>query len=334
MKSLSIVCPVYREEQVIRVFHAALRAVVAELAPRYRVSICYVMDPSPDGTEAILRDIAAAEPDVTVLVMSRRFGHQAALVAGIDHAEADAVVMLDSDMQHPPELIPALVAKWEEGADIVQTIRLDDERVPLLKRVTSRWFYRTLMRIGSIELPVGAADYRLVSRRVAQVFRDSLGEHNPFMRGLFTWVGFTAAFVPFRPAERVAGRSKYRFANLMAFALNGICSFSKAPLRICAVLGLVLSVVSVAFVFVQIAVYLAGADLVPGWATLLGAVGIIGGIQLLFLGVIGEYVGIIFDEVKRRPRYLLAAEIGPGTPERAVATGAAVGADASPAKVA
>ncbi len=319
MKSLSIVCPVYREEQVIRLFHAALRAAVAVLTPRYRISICYVMDPSPDGTEAILRDIAAAEPDVTVLVMSRRFGHQAALVAGIDHALGDAIVMLDSDMQHPPDLIPTLVAKWEEGADVVQTIRLDDDRVPLFKRITSRWFYRTLMRVGSIELPAGAADYRLVSRRVAQVFRDRLGEHNPFLRGLFTWVGFTAAFVPFRPAERIAGRSKYGFSNLMAFALNGICSFSKTPLRICTILGLVLSVLSVVFVFVQIAVYFAGADLVPGWATLLGAVGIIGGIQLLFLGVIGEYIGIIFDEVKRRPRYLLSAEIGVDTSDRATA---------------
>jgi dolichol-phosphate mannosyltransferase len=314
MKSIAIVCPIYREEQVIHRFHAVLRAATVELSHRYRIQIIYVLDPSPDRTEQILREIAAAEPDVELLVMSRRFGHQAALVAGIDHACADAVVMLDTDLQHPPALIPTLVAKWEDGADVVQTIRLDDDSVPWLKRVTSRWFYQTLMRVGSIELPMGAADYRLISRRVAEVFREQLGERNPFLRGLFNWVGFTVALVPFRPAERGGGRSKYRVASLMTFAANGICSFSKTPLRICTTLGLVLSAVSVLFVLVQIGIYLAGADLVPGWATLLGAVGIIGGVQLLFLGVIGEYIGIIFDEVKRRPRYLVSARVGSGMP--------------------
>jgi dolichol-phosphate mannosyltransferase len=316
MKSLAIVCPVYREEQVIGLFHATLRTAIADLSTRYRIRIIYVVDPSPDRTGAILSDIAAAEPDVTVLMMSRRFGHQAALVAGIDHSQADAVVMLDSDLQHPPSLIPTLVAKWEEGADVVQAIRLEDERLSWLKRATSRWFYRTLLRIGSIDLPAGAADYRLISRRVAQVFRNQLGEHNPFLRGLFNWVGFTAVLVSFRPEERGGGRSKYGASQLISFAVNGICSFSKVPLRICTTLGLMLSAVSVLFVIVQIAVYFAGADLVPGWATLLGAVGIIGGIQLLFLGVIGEYIGIIFDEVKRRPRYLVAAHIGGAEPDR------------------
>jgi len=310
MTSIAIVCPVFREEEMIATFHRRLSAVVTPLGDRYAVTIVYVLDPSPDRTEAILRDIAAGEHNVELLVMSRRFGHQAALIAGIDHARADALIMLDSDLQHPPELIPTLIEKWEAGADIVQTIRADDERTPLLKRLTSRWFYRTLLRIGEIALPEGAADYRLISSRVADVFRTQLHERNPFLRGLFTWVGFTVAYIPYRPAERAAGASKYRMKTLMAFALNGICSFSKAPLRICTTLGLAMSALSVIFVIVQIGVYMIGDYDVPGWASLLGAVGVIGGVQLFFLGILGEYVGIIFDEVKARPRYVVARRVG------------------------
>ena len=219
--------------------------------------------------------------------------------------------MLDSDMQHPPELIPELVRRWEDGADIVQTLRQDDLSVSWFKRTTSRWFYEFLMRIGSIDLPVGAADYRLVSSRVARTIREQLPERNPFLRGLISWVGFNVCYVPFATVQRFGGRSKYNLATLLGFALNGIFSFSKFPLRLCIGVGISLAVLSVIFTSVQIVMYLNGSDAVPGWASLFGAVGIIGGIQLLFLGMLGEYLSIIFDEVKQRPRYLISRQTGP-----------------------
>jgi dolichol-phosphate mannosyltransferase len=308
---LSIACPVYREAETIEHFHAALDAALAPLRTRYRIEVLYVLDPSPDDSEARLDRIARASPEVGVIVMSRRFGHQAALVAGIEHSEGQAVIMLDSDMQHPPELIPELVRHWEEGADIVQTLRQDDLSVPWFKRMTSRWFYQFLLKIGSIDLPPGAADYRLISARVARTLRDQLPERNPFLRGLFSWVGFNVRYVPFSTAQRYAGRSKYTFATLLGFALNGVFSFSKFPLRLCIGVGIVLALLSVLFTVVQIGMYMIGSDAVPGWASLFGAVGIIGGIQLLFLGMLGEYITIIFDEVKRRPRYVIGHQSGP-----------------------
>jgi dolichol-phosphate mannosyltransferase len=307
---LSVVCPAYREEETIATFHAALVAGLGPLRPRYRFEILYVVDPSDDGTERALAAIAAESSEVGVLVMSRRFGHQAALMAGIEQSAGEAVVMLDSDLQHPPELIPELVARYEAGADIVQTLRKEDVTLPWFKRTTSRWFYDVLMRVGSIELPPGAADYRLVSARVARLLRDELPERDPFLRGLFVWVGFDVSYLPYTPAQRAAGRSKYSTRRLLAFALNGIFSFSKVPLRLCILAGIAIALLSVVFTAVYVAVYVLGNQAVPGWASLFGAIGFIGGIQLLFLGIIGEYVGIVFDEVKRRPRYVIARRIG------------------------
>jgi polyisoprenyl-phosphate glycosyltransferase len=313
---ISIVSPVFREAETIERFHAALKSALLPLCNHYRIEVLYVLDPSSDDSEARLSRIAASEADVGLLVMSRRFGHQAALVAGIEHSAGDAVVMLDSDMQHPPELIPELVRRWEEGADIVQTLRQDEESVSWFKRTTSRWFYRFLLRIGSIDLPPGAADYRLISSRVARALSDQLTERNPFLRGLFSWVGFNVCYVPFTTAPRYAGRSKYNFATLLGFALNGIFSFSKLPLRLCIGVGISLALLSVIFTAFQLVMYLSGREAVPGWASLFGAVGIIGGIQLLFLGMIGEYISIIFDEVKRRPRYLIGRQLGPANRDR------------------
>lgn len=305
MSSLDVVCPVYREEEAIAAFHGRLVAVLSGLPGTYACRILYVLDPSPDRTEEILTAIAAADPRVEVLVMSRRFGHQMALVAGIDHATGDAVVMLDSDLQHPPELIPELVRHWEEGAEIVQTVRQDGAETGWLKRSTSRWFYSTFLKVGAVELRSGAADYRLLSRRVAQVFRQEMREHNQFLRGLVSWMGYRVVYVPFTPTRRLQGRSKYRPSTLIGFALNGICSFSKVPLRFCIGTGFLLAALSLFGAAIQIwAYFLSGAE-VPGWASLFSVVSFLGGVQLFFLGMMGEYVSLIFDEVKNRPLYLL-----------------------------
>jgi polyisoprenyl-phosphate glycosyltransferase len=305
MQTIDIICPVFQEEETIGLFHTKLSSIADELSSRYSCCIFYVVDPSRDRTEAILRDICSSDPRVELLVMSRRFGHQLALIAGMDHSRGDAIVMLDSDLQHPPEIITQLVEIWKDGADVVQCVRQDGSEQNLLKRLMSRWFYRIFLRLGDIELPVGAADYRLLSRRVVDVLRAQVREHNPFLRGLVSWVGFKIVYVPFTPVQRERGKSKYSASALVNFALNGICSFSKVPLRFCIAAGCILATMSILSAVIQLAIYFFGHFDVPGWASLFATVSLIGGIQLFFLGVVGEYVGLIFDEVKNRPRYVL-----------------------------
>src|ERR1700722_3608149 len=315
MKSIDVICPVFQEEEVIESFHEKLVEALTNLSARYRIRIVYVLDPSPDRTEAKLLALSKQEPRIEILVMSRRFGHQAALMAGMDHSSADAVVMLDSDLQHPPELIPQFVRRWEDGADIVQGIRNDGRDIHPAKRLTSRWFYLLFEKIGAVDLQVGAADFRLMSARIVRIFQTQMREHNPFLRGLVGWVGFRVDYVPFVPAQRTKGRSKYRATTLFNFALNGICSFSKAPLRFCIVTGIVLALLSILAGAAQIVAYFVFSRTnVPGWASLVASVTFLGGLQLFFLGVIGEYVGLVFDEVKNRPHYLLARRLERGRP--------------------
>jgi polyisoprenyl-phosphate glycosyltransferase len=316
MKALDIICPVFREEAVIDLFHERLSAALEPIGQRYDIRIIYVLDPSPDRTELALSAISARDPRVEVLVMSRRFGHQAALVAGMDESRADAAIMLDSDLQHPPELIPRFVELWEQGADIIQAIRQDGAEIGLVKRMTSRWFYKLFVKLGLVDLPVGASDFRLLSRRVVEIVRAQLPEQNPFLRGLVGWLGFKVASVPFTPAARAHGRSNYRASTLLNFALNGICSFSKVPLRFCIGFGLVVAGLSFLAGLSQLVLYALGGTEVPGWPSLIAALCFLGGIQLFFLGVIGEYVGLIFDEVKGRPRYLVDRRYAAGRPVR------------------
>lgn len=242
--------------------------------------------------------------------MSRRFGHQAALIAGIDESCGDALIMLDSDLQHPPELISTLLEHWENGADVVQTLRTDGEEIPRAKRATSRWFYDLLGKVSAIDLKPGAADYRLISRKVVTKFQTDIREQNPFLRGLITWVGFNITYVPFTTVKRFGGQSNYSVSRLFAFALNGVTSFSKLPLRLCISAGLAMAFFSILLGIANIGFYLFGDSSVPGWASLFALVAFTSGVNLFFLGVLGEYVGHIFDEVKGRPRYLISHSYG------------------------
>ncbi|HXA21576.1 MAG TPA: glycosyltransferase family 2 protein [Acetobacteraceae bacterium] len=305
LQLIDIICPVFREERGIMAFHDRLVAVLDVLAGSYAFHIIYVVDPAGDRTEEVLAAIAARDRRVEVLVMSRRFGHQTCLMAGLDLSRGAAAIMLDSDQQHPPELIPVLLRNWEEGVEIVQTIRGETSETGLLKRLTSRWFYQLYRRLGSMDLPVGAADFRLLGQPVVQLFRTKLREQNPFLRGLVHWVGFNIRYVAFEPEARPFGRSAYRPLTLLKFALNGWCSFSKTPLRICVITGLALAVLAAIATVLQVFVYMSGHADVPGWLTLIVVTTFLGGVQLVFLGVIGEYVGLIFDEVKARPRYIV-----------------------------
>lgn len=317
MRTIDILCPVYREGDGIAAFHERLTAALEDVSRRYRVGIMYVLDPSPDDSEEALQVLASRDQRVEVLVMSRRFGHQAALIAGMDHSNADAVVMLDSDLQHPPELIAELVRRWESGAQIVQAVRDEGKEAALLNRLGSRWFYKAFGRVAATKVRKGAADFRLLDRRVSRILTSDFREQNPFLRGLVGWVGFRAEYVSFAAEPRLTGRSNYRPATLISFALNGLFSFSKLPLRVCIVIGALVALLSILVGVIEVVLYLFGSIEVPGWASLFAAVSFLGGVQLFFLGVIGEYVGLIFDEVKQRPRYLVSHSFGrPGARER------------------
>lgn len=309
MPTLSVISPVYNEAEVIAEFHDRLARALAALADRYTPDILYVVDPSTDSTLEILKEIAARDSRVRLLALSARFGHQMSLVAGMDHCDADALVMLDCDLQHPPELIPALVAEFEKGTDIVYTIREDGAGTGLFKRLTSRLFYRFVNTLSHIPIQEGAADYRLISRRVAAVFKTQIRERNQFLRGLFSWVGFRRTGIPFEVQRRGGGYSKYSLRRLVRFAFEGITSFSRRPLQAAIVVGFLFALGGLVLAAVTIWEYFFLAKLPPGWATLVILLAVFNGIQLIFLGVIGEYIGSIFDEVKGRPLYIVEEKV-------------------------
>jgi len=312
MRKLSIVCPVYNEAEVIAEFHGRLAKTLAVLADRYATDILYVVDRGTDRTLEILKEIASHDARVRVLALSARFGHQMSLVAGIDHCDADAVVMLDSDLQHPPELIPLLVVEFEKGIDIVYTIRADATDIGLFRRLTSMLFYKLLNTLSHIPIQESAADYRLISRRVATVFRTQIRERNQFLRGLFSWVGFRRIGISFEVQRRGGGRSKYSLPRLLRFALEGITSFSRRPLQAAIIVGLMFALGGLGLTAITVCQYFFLSKLPPGWATLVILLAVFNGIQLMFLGVIGEYIGSIFDEVKGRPLYIIEEKVNWG----------------------
>lgn len=304
-RTLSVVCPVLDEEQVILEFHAELGAVVRGLGPSWRTTIVYVVGRSSDRTAERLRAVAAADPSVRLVLLSNRFGQQAALLAGIDHCDSDAIVMMDSDLQHPPALLPALLSEYEKGNDVVYTVRDENHEIPWPKRTTARLFYRLLNAISETPIHQGAADFRLISRRVAEVFRRQIHERSVFLRGLFNWVGFRTSAVRFQPASRRAGRSKYSVARMLDFAAHGVVSFSRVPLRAAVVTGAGLVALAVAGALVALAAHATGHGTPSGLHALALLILALCGVQLLFLGVIGEYLGRVLDEVQARPRYLV-----------------------------
>lgn len=318
MKTLTVVAPVYNEAPVIEAFYAEVKQVLLGLEPAYRSRILFVVERSSDATLSIVKRIAAADDSVQVLALSSRFGHQMALLAGIDHAEGDAVVMLDSDLQHPPELIPELVREFENGSDIVHTLRLDGPGVNWFKRTSSRLFYRMFNRIADVPINESAADFRLISRRVADVFRYEIRERNQFLRGLFGWVGFRSAAVTFRARRRAAGETKYSTRRMVRLGIDGVVSFSKGPLQAATIIGFLFAAFGFALAFLTVVQYLNGTKFAAGNATLFVIISIFSGTQLICIGILGEYLGAIFDEVKRRPHYLVDEAINV-----AVATGPA-----------
>lgn len=309
MKTLTVISPVYNEEGVIEAFYTELAEVLASLSDRYRSTILFVVDRSTDQTLSILKRIASKDHSVQVLALSSRFGHQMSLLAGIDHCNADAIVMMDSDLQHPPALIPALLEEYERGYDVVYTMREDAVGTSLFKRLSSRLFYRLINWLSDIPISESAADFRLISRLVAEVFQAQIRERNQFMRGLFNWVGFNSTGVQFRARNRFAGKTKYSLRRMVRFGLHGIVSFSKKPLHLSIFVGTAFAIFSIAYALIAFVQYFFYASLPSGWTTLVVLVALSSGIQLICLGLIGEYIGAIFDEVKGRPHYIVSEKV-------------------------
>jgi len=307
---IDVVVPLYNEEQVVGEFHRRLMDVVSTLRRAHVVRICYVNDGSSDGTAAELAKLAADDADVTVVELSRNFGHQAALTAGLDRADGDVVVTLDGDGQHPPELIPQLVDLHRVGYDVVLTQRVAADRTRV-KRWTSRAFYRLLSLISDTPITDGSADYRLVSRQVLEALR-GMREYHRFLRGMVAWTGFRTVVLPYTEPARIAGEAKYSLRRMARFAADATFSFSLVPVGIAVIVGLGFLLLAAAEAVYVLSFWLTGRQhrLVPGWSSLMFMILIVGAALMIAVGVVGIYVGYIFQEVKRRPVYVVRAVHG------------------------
>ncbi|KKW12610.1 MAG: Glycosyl transferase, family 2 [Parcubacteria group bacterium GW2011_GWA2_49_9] len=308
MRTLTVIAPVYNEEEVIADFYRELKTALSTLSG-YRATMLFVVGRGTDRTLPILKELATKDKDLRVLWLSSRFGHQMQLLAGIDHANSDVLVMMDSDLQHPPALISKLLAEFEKGNEVVYTIREKVSDQSLLRKWCSDMFYWFLNRISDVRISGNAADFRLISRKVADVLRGEIRERNLFLRGIMPWIGFNQAAIRFTASPRKAGKSKYPLSRLITFGLSGVVSFSRKPLRVATLVGLFFALFGFCYALFTVIQYLFLEALPSGYATLVVLLSVLGGFQLLFLGVIGEYIGAIFDEVKKRPHYIVDEQI-------------------------
>jgi polyisoprenyl-phosphate glycosyltransferase len=307
----SFVVPLYNEEETLPELATRLTAVLDGLDGVSEVLL--VDDASRDGTFRLLLDLHRRDPRFKPIRLARNFGHQLAISAGIDFALGDAVVIMDGDLQDPPEVVPELVARWREGHDVVYAVRTRREGETWLKRATAGLFYRLLRRLTRTDVPLDAGDFRLVDRRVVDAFK-LLRERNRYVRGMFSWVGFDQVGVPYERDARFAGERKYSYRKSLELAVDGIVSFSTVPLRVVLAAGFVIALASFMLGLFALGARVGGWYSTPGWASLLLAISFLGGVQLTLIGVVGLYVGRIADEVKARPLYVVREAYGLGAP--------------------
>ncbi|MCK9611497.1 MAG: glycosyltransferase family 2 protein [Bacteroidales bacterium] len=303
MPLISIVIPCFNEGENVELVCAKL---LEYSFPDAHTEILFVDDGSADNTLQRIKSLADKHKGIVKYIsLSRNFGHQNALFAGISTAKGDCIIMMDGDMQHPPEIVPQMVEKWKEGFDIVYTIREQDKSLSLFKRFTSKLYYRLLNAFSDIKVDMGAADFRLIDRKVADVIKNDINESFLFLRGIFNWVGFNKFAISYMPHKRHAGKSKYTFRKMFALATSGIFSFSIKPLRLATYLGLFMSLVSFAYGFYALFMNIFTEKTVSGWTSVIFSILFVGGIIMILLGIIGEYIGRIYVEVKKRPRFLI-----------------------------
>lgn len=311
---LSVVVPVYNEERCLEAFYAELSRALEPLDLRHE--IIFVDDGSSDGSLRIVERLRAADPAVSAVSLARNFGHQTALTAGMDFATGDVVVTLDADLQHPPALIAEMVARWRAGAKVVHAVREETADAAWFKSLASRSFYRVINALSTTPVPANAADFRLLDRQAIDLLK-SMKERHRFLRGMIGWLGLAEDSISFTAPARVAGKSKYTWRKMARMASDGIVSFSIKPLRAALWLGLLSIAVNVAYAAYVLCMFLFHDVLIKGWASLILIVMFLGSIQLILLGIIGEYVGRTYEEVKERPLYV----VGRLLPRRSAADG-------------
>lgn len=302
-KLVSVVVPAYNEEQVLPIFHERLGRVMDTLS-EYLWEVVYINDGSKDQTQRCIESIQDRDKRVTSVNLSRNFGKEIAMAAGFEHAQGDAVVVIDADLQDPPELIAEFLHAWESGYDIAYARRTHRDGESWLKKATAARFYRIMSRISNVHIPMDTGDYRLMSRRSVNALLQ-LREHHRFMKGLFAWVGFPSKAIDYRRDARAAGTTKFNYWKLWNFALEGITSFTILPLKIASYIGVLMSLAAFlagAWIFLKTLIW---GDAVPGYPTLMVTILFLGGVQLLFIGILGEYLGRIYNETKRRPLYFV-----------------------------
>jgi len=305
--TLSIIVPIYNEEAVIPELYKRITGVMDEIGVSWEM-VC-INDGSRDRSVPMLLELRQADPRIKLLDFSRNFGHQIAITAGLDYAEGDAVVIIDADLQDPPEVIAEMLARWREGYEVVYAVRADRQGESFFKLWTANAFYRLLRSITDVDIPLDAGDFRLMDRSVVHTMRQ-LRENHRFMRGLSSWVGYKQIGVEYKRAERFAGETKYPLRKMLRLTSDAITSFSYVPLRMATWFGFSLAAISLIGILITIGLRLSGNNAFFGQATTLVAVLFLGGIQLIFLGILGEYLGRIYDEVKGRPLYIVARAHG------------------------
>jgi polyisoprenyl-phosphate glycosyltransferase len=305
---VSIVVPCFNEEEVLPQTIPSLTQLCDSL-PQYDFEIVFVDDGSCDATFERLRDATRLDSRMRVIRFARNFGHQIAVTAGIDAAQGDAVVLIDADLQDPPEVVREMIAKWQEGYDVVYGMRMSRAGESAFKLATARGFYRVLNRLSEVEIPLDTGDFRLMSRPVVDVLK-AMPERHRFVRGMVAWIGFRQIALPYVRVERAAGTSKYPLRKMLRFAIDGILSFSTKPLQLSVALGLISATLAIFGILYALALRIFTSIWVEGWTALMIAVLFIGGVQLFSLGILGEYVGRIYSEVKRRPLYVIGQRVG------------------------
>lgn len=306
MKKISIVVPVFNEEKNLHEFHKRITAVM-EQEP-YDYNIIFVDDGSRDSSAVILNELSKADEHVEAYLLSRNYGHQMALTCGLDNADGDAVITMDGDLQHPPELLPEMLRLWENGHEIVQTKRMATEDAGFFKNITSSVYYKVINALSEVEITPGGSDFRLMDRIAVDAFK-LYRERARFIRGLVNTLGFRVTVLEFVAPPRFAGHSKFNLHKMLHFALDGITAFSNLPLRWAFYIGIVFGLCSIMLLGHVFYVKYLTDDAVPGWATMTVSVLFLGGVQLVGIGILGEYIGRIFEEIKHRPLYLIARHI-------------------------
>lgn len=309
MKKISVVIPMYYEEEVAQECYNRTSVVLRKLEKKYKYEIIFVNDGSKDKTLEILVDIAKKDKSVKVISLSRNFGHQAAVTAGLKYTSGDAVVIMDADMQDPPEVIEEMIKLWEDGNEVIYAKRKARKGETAFKLFTAKMFYKVLNGLSDVEIPKDTGDFRLADKKVIDVI-NSLPEHNKFLRGLFSWVGFKQVPLEYERNERFAGKTKYPLKKMLKLASDGITSFSTKPLKMLGIIGMISVLISVLILIYALVSYIFNLNqLAAGWTSLMVTITFLSGIQLLSIWLISEYIGKIYDESKGRPEYIVDKKI-------------------------